>query len=370
MEEEKVEKELEETAPLEQSPPGFNWGQIVLAVGVVISLLLAGWNAFSIMETDREMSAEDSDLSSEIGAVNSSLSASIDTLDNEMNALNDEISDVDDRLTQEKAYLIDMMDRLNSTLQNEIDGLQNRVAVLEWNITQINSDIDSMQSEMQQAQADINALTDRVAYLESLLDFDGDGIFDKYDTDDDNDGFPDTEDAFPNDATEWKDNDDDGTGDNADTDDDNDGYSDDVDVLPYKDAVIKITVISFTLEDGNDDVCFKIYVDWDWDHILRSPVFWDMGYGWEVTLNWECVYNVPDDNEIVTVEIDMFDEDVDTTNTWLDIEGKSSSYWLYLDYNIVTGEWSGDDDDGFSSGFEDGRTGESDVLFTYNIETI
>ncbi len=45
-------------------------------------------------------------------------------------------------------------------------------------------------------------------------------------TDSDNDGVIDTEDAFPNDATETLDTDGDGIGNNADTDDDGDGYTD------------------------------------------------------------------------------------------------------------------------------------------------
>ncbi len=43
----------------------------------------------------------------------------------------------------------------------------------------------------------------------------------------DNDGYPDSVDAFPNDPNEWVDTDSDGTGDNEDNDDDNDGMSDD-----------------------------------------------------------------------------------------------------------------------------------------------
>lgn len=70
-----------------------------------------------------------------------------------------------------------------------------------------------------------------------LLDTDGDGDPDSCnagcqgagyneDTDDDNDGVPDTLDALPLDETETVDTDGDGTGNNADTDDDNDGLSD------------------------------------------------------------------------------------------------------------------------------------------------
>ncbi len=57
-------------------------------------------------------------------------------------------------------------------------------------------------------------------------DFDEDGIGDSVDPDDDNDGYLDEEDAFPNDADEWLDTDSDNIGNNADTDDDGDGLSD------------------------------------------------------------------------------------------------------------------------------------------------
>ena len=67
----------------------------------------------------------------------------------------------------------------------------------------------------------------------SQTDTDGDGVGDVIDPDDDNDGVPDTEDAFPLDASENKDTDGDGTGDNADPDDDNDGIADSLDNAPF-----------------------------------------------------------------------------------------------------------------------------------------
>ncbi len=54
------------------------------------------------------------------------------------------------------------------------------------------------------------------------------------DTDDDNDGTPDDQDAFPLDPTEDTDTDGDKVGDNADTDDDNDGTPDDRGRLPIR----------------------------------------------------------------------------------------------------------------------------------------
>ena len=66
----------------------------------------------------------------------------------------------------------------------------------------------------------------------SILDWDGDGITDRSDPDDDNDLTPDFLDAFPFDANESQDSDNDGIGNNADVDDDNDSVSDDADVFP------------------------------------------------------------------------------------------------------------------------------------------
>ena len=51
--------------------------------------------------------------------------------------------------------------------------------------------------------------------------------------DTDRDGYIDTNDAFPQDSTEWVDWDGDGTGDNADADDDGDGVDDGYDVFPF-----------------------------------------------------------------------------------------------------------------------------------------
>lgn len=66
----------------------------------------------------------------------------------------------------------------------------------------------------------------------TVLDTDQDGIPNQLDPDDDNDGVPDTQDAFPLDRTEWLDTDGDGIGNNADPDDDNDGVPDVSDDLP------------------------------------------------------------------------------------------------------------------------------------------
>ncbi|MDT8386513.1 MAG: multicopper oxidase domain-containing protein [Thiogranum sp.] len=58
------------------------------------------------------------------------------------------------------------------------------------------------------------------------LDTDADGFPNVVDSDTDNDGVPESADAFPLDVNEWLDSDADGIGNNADPDDDNDGLSD------------------------------------------------------------------------------------------------------------------------------------------------
>jgi hypothetical protein len=58
-------------------------------------------------------------------------------------------------------------------------------------------------------------------------DIDRDGVPNNLDADDDNDGVPDVEDAFPLDPEEWEDKDSDWIGDNLDADDDADGIGDD-----------------------------------------------------------------------------------------------------------------------------------------------
>ena len=109
------------------------------------------------------------------------------------------------------------------------------------------------------------------------VDTDHDGIGNNADSDDDNDGLADSSetgtnatgtscallrdcdgdgrmdgsDAFPADASEWRDHDGDGTGDNADTDDDNDGVLDSDDAYPLDGS--RSTVETDTDGDGFGD---------------------------------------------------------------------------------------------------------------------
>lgn len=79
--------------------------------------------------------------------------------------------------------------------------------------------------------------------------FDGDMWLDRDDSDDDNDGYSDWEDAFPLDPDEWLDSDSDGIGNNTDTDDDNDGYEDNIDTFTTDSRC-------WTAKSNNSDICF------------------------------------------------------------------------------------------------------------------
>ena len=95
-------------------------------------------------------------------------------------------------------------------------------------------------------------------------DTDSDSIGNNADTDDDGDGFLDVEDVFPLDGTEWIDTDSDGTGNNADTDDDGDGFLDEDEFKCFTDPLDNLSIPLDTdgdfspdcvdLDDDNDGV--------------------------------------------------------------------------------------------------------------------
>ncbi|MGB2033557.1 MAG: thrombospondin type 3 repeat-containing protein, partial [Pseudomonadales bacterium] len=93
-------------------------------------------------------------------------------------------------------------------------------------------------------------------------DFDGDGISDLLDSDDDNDGVNDGSDAFPKDRNETTDTDQDGIGNNEDSDDDGDGVADALDELPLNAAE--------TLDTDGDGVGNNLDTDDDGDGVADT----------------------------------------------------------------------------------------------------
>ena len=95
-----------------------------------------------------------------------------------------------------------------------------------------------------------------VRWGSSFLDYDADsdGLTNDIDSDDDNDGVPDEEDAFPLDASESVDTDNDGIGDNADSDDDGDGVGDNSDTCSTTSEGVSVLSNGCAYVDGVIDV--------------------------------------------------------------------------------------------------------------------
>ena len=114
---------------------------------------------------------------------------------------------------------------------------------------------------------------------EEWLDTDGDGVGNNADTDDDGDGVSDVSDDFPLDASETTDTDGDGIGNNADTDDDGDGYSDVAEIAAGTDPLdatstparnedeesgISLTLLLAVLSQENQDTPSSEWVSENW----------------------------------------------------------------------------------------------------------
>ena len=102
-----------------------------------------------------------------------------------------------------------------------------------------------------------NEINESIVFAYQALDADNDGFADKIDTDDDNDGVLDVNDAFPLDVNESVDTDGDGTGNNADTDDDGDGVIDTQDFYP----LIALGDLTDTDDDGIPNICDQACLD-------------------------------------------------------------------------------------------------------------
>lgn len=135
-----------------------------------------------------------------------------------------EIEIIDDTIEEElETFIVDI-----TTIESDINILEPQVVgqIIDNDTTSgSDSDNDGVLDTVDNCPATANS---------NQADLDGDGIGDVCDTDDDGDGIPDTEDAFPMDDSEDTDTDGDGTGNNTDLDDDNDGVPDSSDDCPLE----------------------------------------------------------------------------------------------------------------------------------------
>lgn len=226
------------------------------------------------------------------------------------------------------------------------------------------------------------------------------------DKDTDSDGVADNEDAFPNNASEWKDSDGDthgnnidafphdpdewedadgdGTGNIADTDDDNDGTLDVFDKYPFVDASIEITLVLFTLldqvdEDEKDEVDPNGSQVWIVVHVLdagepiRIPVsgnhIMSVGDVWDI--NQTFTVDIPDNRTTWDIEINCWDDDTKGGNDQIDIS-PTTDRTLHVNLDLRTGTWTGDVTEGSSNGADDGTgdTDDDDGAFEFDLVVI
>ncbi len=203
--------------------------------------------------------------------------------------------------------------------------------------------------------------------------------------DDDGDGISDYADNCPNDYNPSQtDTDNDGLGDSCDPDDDNDGYLDTEDYVPDKDARIKIELENFGVIDPVDgwpddgekaQIYFEIWIDdVKTSRYPSGEDYLEVNIGQTYEINWICYYDVPDDEMTHTINIRMYDMDfiVFDSDDLVDIDGQDETKGLTVEYNIVTGDWAGDDNDGYTNGSHDGTGGsdDDDGFLSYEINTV
>ena len=141
--------------------------------------------------------SENKDVISQTGESLSNLISEVDNVEQDLGTLN--------------TYVGDMI-TTTGDLTGELNNLLTQVGELNVVIDQVNNSINSIQGN-----------------LHAHEDTDNDGVNNSLDDDDDGDGTPDAEDAFPEDPGEISDSDGDGVGNNQDIDDDDDGIPDNLD---------------------------------------------------------------------------------------------------------------------------------------------
>lgn len=175
-----------------------------------------------------------------------------------------------------------------------------------------------------------SAIKEPIAEAPVIIDTDSDGIADNIDLDDDNDGFPDIEDAFPLDTSESVDTDGDGIGNNADEDDDNDLVLDSDDIDDNNNGLIEIT----SLEQLD---LIRHHLDGSalGDGIESSTLgcFIETGcIGYELTQNLD--FDINGDGVIDSNDSPYFDYDNDGQNNgWLPIGDNTTSFTAEFDGN-------------------------------------
>ncbi|HEY3418935.1 MAG TPA: hypothetical protein VGK23_00090 [Methanomassiliicoccales archaeon] len=199
----------------------------------------------------------------------------------------------------------------------------------------------------------------------------------------DNDGYPDSVDLFPDDPSEWSDGDGDGIGDNADPlfdDQDNDGFPDMTDLFRDRDVGILINLTKAKVSDRVDSlsngaqVYFTISIDGAYKgRIDNAGDVWNAVVGRGFSVDGSYLNNVDDNHRFANISISMWDEDSATSDDSVDIDGQSQTgRSLDIMYDVVTGNWTGDDTTGVADGSLDGTlsSDDDDGMLWYSVSTV
>jgi hypothetical protein len=109
-------------------------------------------------------------------------------------------------------------------------------------------------------------------------------------------------------------------------------------------TLINSFFVPVEMDDGNPDFNVKLFIN---DEEFTSDIWTDSKYVYET---WTATADVPDEEEFVTIKIQLWDLKNNTVSA-CDISGASDSYDVDLVYNIKTGKWTGDDSLGDVSGY-------------------
>ena len=166
--------------------------------------------------------------------------------------------------------------------------------------------------------------------------------------DSDGDKVGDKTDAFPDDPNEWSDLDKDGVGDNS-------------DINPTVDLSISVSISKFKVTKKVDllkwaQVYFDITIDGETKRIDNSGRFWRVWLNKEQNVDHEpFVYDIPDNTkeEFTSIEIVMYDHDILVKDDIIDINSKSGEKTLKLEFNNVENKIS----------YEEKTTGSKGILW-------
>jgi len=202
--------------------------------------------------------------------------------------------------------------------------------------------------------------------------------------DTDGDGTADSNDAFPNDRTEWRDSDGDGIGDNSDTaplnpyaskDSDSDGIDDNSDIYDYGNGGVRVGITSYAGdgcpdENSYPDPYFKVQVwtpDKNGNMIIagerQSDVFTNQN---DVINPLFYTLDINDDTSYLFVQIEAWDDDIWTGDEQIDLNGNDIyNKQIEIKFYPLTESYKTDTDNGDRDGIS-----ECDGYIEYYIQIV